>query len=1228
MKVDWRRIADILKKFSSINDVRAFFVEQLNFALVHISIDKFPEGLASEIIEAGIIAHFKDFHIIAIKLKKLLKGNERRIINDITKTYYHSLVIFTDENETEFHFTNQIHIEKAEDIPYRPFRRIIVGKTERLRTAAEKLSLIYAGDNDTALDLHLKCDAAFDVQSVSKEFYNDFVQFYKHLRKTIMAKNKMSLEKADRFTQTIFNRLFFLYFIQKKRYLERDYFYLVNRLKEFENKENYYKDVLIPLFRKLSDKNFSKKDFENTPFLNGGLFEFDEKEKGIAIPNDEFSFIIGDFFEKYNFTIREDTDFEQEVAIDPEMLGTIFEQLILGLEEKNFKDIKDTRKGTGSYYTPRFIVSFMVKQSIINYLLENDKTLNKKDVIPIVFHLDTSKISNNKLEDIKESLLRIKILDPAVGSGAFPVGFLLKLVEIIEEIDRRIEGGIKVGADYYKPSDTQYRYYLKREFIEGNIFGVDIQKRAVELANVRLWLSLIVDLNVSDIKDIPPLPNLDYKIMLGNSLYSKLDEYGIDIQKPVRLSVNSQKILERFRKKKEDFSAIPSREGKKKAREDIQHIKRDFFEMLIKEKEREDIETVKKEERKEISYILSSIEFSKEDKELKNKKKKEIEEIYTKRIDEIKEQTKIALEREDEIVKQFTYGLDFYEVVVIEGGFDVVIGNPPYGVDVENKVKEKFELQKKDSYGVFTALAINLAKYGGTITFIMSDTFQTIKTHYPLRKKILENCDIKHLISVPKQTFKQTVNVGVYVFRKRKPSEEDNKWIIAADFSPLAIKKGELEIAFEQLSNLEISGNITERKIENKKWFHIAHFNDEIMGFTAISDRRKAVFAYKQAIIKLFSNLSLFIASPKLFLLMQDVGNKKTKPYTDEKGKPILFNIKGQKNLFEKKGPEIYQVNFNDKVIELVKLGDVAEVKQGLATGDNHYYLRQLPDTRGNYKETDLSLILKENELEKIRKDGKLRLDVIENGICTNSNHKTHKHRYFGGRYFVPYDKGGASDIEEGWLPNYYVPTDYFIDWSEESVKRMKTLTIADVYKKQGKSIPSGKEYYKKQIAAVFRNIDTYFKKGITFSDTGFYAPSYRFNSSTIYDVMGMSIFTENPHTTIALLTSKISKYFIKNFINATVHSQVEGVKKIPLFLKIQEENKEKLTKLVFLIIEHQKQYLKYNYMTNEQIAIDRLIYNMYNLNEEDIWEVENWYFRRYPKLAEVIEGKLNKERQ
>ena len=251
-----------------------------------------------------------------------------------------------------------------------------------------------------------------------------------------------------------------------------------------------------------------------------------------------------------------------------------------------------------------------------------------------------------------------------------------------------------------------------------------------------------------------------------------------------------------------------------------------------------------------------------------------------------------------------------------------------------------------------------------------------------------------------------------------------------------------------------------------------------------------------------------------------------------------------------------------------------------------------------------MNLVLRESELEKIRKDEKLRLDVIENGIRINPNHKAHQHRYFGGRYFVPYDKGGASDIKGGWLPNYFVPTDYYIDYCEKS---------ADC-------LINNKPIRKSSTATYPRNKTFYFKEGISFSDSGIYSPSYRLSEGHLFDQKGSLIIPENSDENLIILgviSSRLGLFLLKNYCNHSISSHVDSIK-----MNLIPRSKIEIKDLVKSIMANQKQNQKYDYITNEQLEIDKLIYEMYNLNEEDIKEVENWYYRRYPKLATAIEEK------
>lgn len=1163
--IDWRETLIFLEQLRDIDAsrridyLRKFLIEQLNFDYVDEILDiEFPKSIQDKVIQTKVISQKGDFKIIFCKVANLLKGTEFPAIQGISKYYLNNLVVFTDKELSEFHFVNTKYVGKDKRV--RGFRRISLGKTDRLRTAAERLSLIYASSGISTLELQSKCEQAFDVEAVSKDFYKEFVKNYKDLKIGIRNRNKLSEEEADKVTQDILNRLLFLYFLQKKGWLNDDYKFLYNNFLSLkEDGKEYYKTFLLPLFKKLAIYDYKYRGFENIPFLNGGLFEFKNIEE-INISNDSFASIFGDLLERFNFTIREDTEYEEEVAVDPEMLGKVFEELILSIEAGKYKDIPDTRRESGSYYTPRFIVSFMVKQSLLNYLTNELPEIPKERLKSLVFDLSVNEIDNPKV--IKEKLLNLRIVDPGVGSGAFSVDILNKLVYLVEILNKKL-------------GKSENRFKLRKKLIEDCIYGVDIQPRAVHLARLRLWLSLIVDLDVEKIKDIPPLINLDFKIVKGDSLVSKICGFKFNLETIRQISQKIIELIEKYKELKDEYSGAVTDAKKRILKEKIDRTKSAIAIWHL-----EEIEKSYKEEIKRIGA----------QKELFEKPQKEIR-AQQKKIEKI-EQEISSLEKEIEKIKTgqdidaFNWYLDFFEVMGVKEGFDIVIANPPYGVAVDKEVyQDEFGLGRKDSYGVFAALGVNILKPGGTLCYIMSDTWQTIRTHYKLRKKLFEETETQYLISVPMKTFKATVNTGIYMFRKADGNlQPANNFILAADFHNLDIKNGDLEAGFDVLMEEDI-------------------FDETKDGYTIISDREMAIYAYRQKIIKKFSNLSFFIASPKLFRLMQDVGNLKPKTYIDEKGIPVMFDMKKQKTLFEQEGPNIYQVDFNDKEIELVKLGDIAKVPQGLVTGEINYYLRQLPDTRGNYKEIDLSLVLKEDELKKIRKNEKLRLDIIENGICTNENHKTHKHRYFGGRYFTPYDKGGASDIEGGWLPNYYVPTYYFIDWSERAVCKLK-----------------------RESSARFQNSGFYFKKGITFSHTGQYSPTFRIGAGGPFDVAGSSLFLnqgQEVKTFIGIISSKICKYFLKTFINHSVNMSEDPIKQIPILFNLENEESQLINKHVTKIIQNQKQNPRYDYITNEQIEIDKLVYEMYNLTEEDIKEVENWYFRRYPKLVKVIEEKI-----
>lgn len=440
------------------------------------------------------------------------------------------------------------------EIRLTPARRFsyIVGEGESCHTAQIRfVALLQDTDRDPSL---AKIEEAFSVEAVTKEFFTKYSELFGRIcgeLEKLIAKNKAVRDEFKTkevipvdFAKKLMGQIVFLYFLQKKGWLgvpkgeawgsgPHDF---LRQLVTGERMkfDNFFNDVLEPLFYDTlaTDRGHEAwcERFEcRIPFLNGGLFEppndYNWRKTDIALPNELFSNgenaddgIKGtgvlDVFDRYNFTVNEAEPLEKEVAIDPEMLGKVFENLI----EEN------RRKGLGAYYTPREIVHYMCQESLINYL---DAALNKnaqlvpRPEIETFVHLG-EQISHYEAVEAKyafkmpksiqqqarlldENLASIAVCDPAVGSGAFPVGMMTEIV--------RARGAL---TPYFNDVHERTPYFFKRHAIQECLYGVDVDPGAVEIAKLRLWLSLVVDEEGGN--QIKPLPNLDYKIVTGNSL--------------------------------------------------------------------------------------------------------------------------------------------------------------------------------------------------------------------------------------------------------------------------------------------------------------------------------------------------------------------------------------------------------------------------------------------------------------------------------------------------------------------------------------------------------------------------------------------------------------------------------------------------------------------------------------------------------------------------------------
>ncbi len=1030
---------------------------------------------------------------------------------------------------------------------------------------------------------------AFSVEPLNKEFYERIVRsFYslvggevgkgRHKEKLesnlTLPGNLKDRKTVRQFGVRLIGRIIFCWFLKHKKSSKGVPLIPTDWLTLSKVKGNYYHERLELLFFEILNKemidrpNKLPSGHELIPFLNGGLFEpqsgidsdFYEGNKKSEGQRAIHSLKIKDkwfrelflVLEQYNFTIDENSINDAEVSIDPEMLGRIFENLLAEIDPNlDSGEKKSVKNSTGSFYTPREIVDYMVEEALVKYI-HNQTQLSEKGLHQLFGDREDVEFSDLEKEHILDALNQVKILDPAAGSGAFPMGALHKIVLALQKLDPgaekwKIKQLNKITNAAVKSemkeilNKANAEYSRKLGVLQNCIYGADIQPIAAEISRLRSFLSLIVDEVIDDDKKnrgIIALPNLEFKFVTANTLID-LDSSG---------TLETTKVSD----------LIPQ----------LQKIRQDYLQAHGIDKE-----------------------------ELRKQFRKLQKDIYTDQLlcDPNMESRPMQLANWDPFKNEV---VNWFEPEWMFGvkQFDIVIGNPPYGgTKIDDKLKNKLRLGSKDPYGAFIAKYLRgkkettALKHGGLLAFIASDTFMTIKSHKQLRDFILEN-QIHSMVRVHPDTFKATVNTAVILCERLEKPKDNVKPLLMADFTNTSIHQ-----QYDRF--IQLLDKVTEY---NQPSYATGSFEEKEVLYmkgeywTSESSKEYAVYTYPQSWIETNSNHPFFVASPKLFGLMNDTIAPKKQTNID--GKII----------------QARSIDINKKSVEVVKLGDVAEVKVGLQTGDNDSYLFQNPEARGTYKNINdfKEFLLIESDLDSIRNNENLRRNLINKGI---SKDNPDSNRYFGGKYIVPYDKGGESDSDDGWLPNYYVPTNYFIDWSEWAVKRMKTLTTKQRNEEQNKKGGNSK------LCSRFQNSDSYFLNYISYSRTGMYAPTYRVGNPSPYDNKSCGIFPYllNYETTLGILNSKLQKALFKNCLGHSVDAQVDDVKEISIIFE------NKINQVVRLIISNQRDDINYDYNSFEQLEIDYLVYQAYGLNWADIMEVENWYARRYPKLVNAQKRNL-----
>ena len=715
-----------------------------------------------------------------------------------------ALVAFHSETSPDWRFSfikMQYSLETKKD-ELTPAKRysFLVGEKGKSHTAQQQLVKLLKSD-DIPLLSHI--EEAFNIETVTNEFFEKYKSLVfnlveaieKIIARDVVVKKEFESKNIPviDFAKKLMGQIVFLYFLQRKgwlglqngqKYGEGDRNFLRSLYNMKKTNKNFFNDYLEYLFYDaLSQKRVT--DFYprfncRIPFLNGGLFDpiqfYDWKKTDIVISDELFTNThktkegdigdgILDVFDRYNFTVKEDEPLDKEVAVDPEMLGKVFERML---------DVKE-RKSKGAFYTPREIVHYMSQESLIHYLdtavnsqpvsferlgsaqtqmvgnevvkgqeellIEHGRKplVPKEDIETLIKHGEQfleneeqvlrqgeeTKTYKHKIpesirehaKEIDQALENIRVCDPAVGSGAFPVGVMSEIVKA-----RQILTPFVVRANGNSPLQRS-TYALKSHCIHHNLYGVDIDPSAVAICKLRLWLSLVVDEQRIDV--IEPLPNLDYKIVKGNSLIGMPD----NVMRDVELEKEINDLMEKY-----------YAETDKEAKRELKQVIDGKIKQLLKSAEQ---------------YTSYPIDFD--------------------------------------------FRLFFHEVFNEKagpeqrrrGGFDVVIGNPPYVSHDKITNKEIFKTNFNtyepfaDIYVYFLEKGLSLQNKIGILNYITSNSYLRSDYGLPFRKFLRKKNNILEIINIDVfQIFDSAiVNTCILITQNKYNSNNKNCIVVSAVYS-------------------------------------------------------------------------------------------------------------------------------------------------------------------------------------------------------------------------------------------------------------------------------------------------------------------------------------------------------------------------------------------------------------------------------------------------------------
>lgn len=929
----------------------------------------------------NLISDYRDgierFQILHVELNdtSFKRTVVRKIVEDtITIRPLNALFVFTLSSDK-----NRILLVSPRRIPdlrnpgkVRLWSRFLnVDLRNPFRTDLEVISSIQASSEDTSDSIWEKHKVAFSVEKVSDKFYSEFMQVFRLLKNYVEPEEDFAVSEREKWKDTyvhlLLNRILFIYFLSRKGWLKGpdgtpERYFMKNFWQEYRNsgqKDKFHELWLKTLFFEAFNKPRSKKQIPKSvfpkwietslleaPYLNGGLYshmeEIDGKLKSY-IPDEAFEKLFErwldgtepGFFERYNFTVIESQRFEDEVAVDPEIIGTVYERLV----NMVFESGKEEREA-GVFYTPQTEIDLMCRLALVDWLSQQLGEEKKNILYYWVFAFteeekeQADKIVFEELntDKLRELITKVTICDPACGSGSFPVGMMLVLDDLRQRLNKIL--GIEETA-----------YHRRREILKNQLYGVDVMEWAVRVAELRLWLQLVVETEIEEEElrkreEQPLLPNLDFKLVPGDSIVQLLGSEIVSVL-PITQRYQSgylPEVMNELKKLNQEKQAYFDTASKREKRNEILQKELEILHAYLEKKLEYISEQISKktdEVKRTANMFDEDLYKGKENEIVKRIKKigQETENLKDKKASILKElqAVKRLLENNEVRLKPefFFWEKDFVEIFSSDNpGFDIVISNPPYVRQEEicdylgrvNKVQYKEYLKKtaeslfplnnipkrSDLYVYFYIVGLALLKERGTLCFITSNSWLDVDYGKKLQEFFLKQAHLKMVIeNQKKRSFAHAdINTVIVLASPQKGFKTDLEFLKSKKAKFVLFKK-----SFEEVSDPVIFAEIDDESLYEKQ------FNFKVL------EKEE----YRSRLVDTLTLLKEGLSIPE---------NKKVNPSLLY-AKDYLGDKWGGKYL---RAPDIFYRIIEKAQDKFVRLGDIAEIKRGFTTGANEFF--------------------------------------------------------------------------------------------------------------------------------------------------------------------------------------------------------------------------------------------------------------------------------------------------